>query len=64
MVKAKGLDGKDMHSHAPTRAILKTRLWYVELLKHCLVSFSFAHDSSFSTLVISLFNDAMIKYAF
>ena len=55
------LDGKDMHSHAPTHAILKKRVWHVKRLKH---RFSFAHDSSFSTLVISLFNDAMIKYAF
>ena len=35
------LDGKclQLHSHMPWHAILKTNVWFVECLKHCIVCF-------------------------
>ena len=59
-----GLDGRGLRSlsHAPTHAILKLQMWYVALLKHCVVCFpicSWIH--SVSILLITLFSVAFIK---
>ena len=42
-----GLNGKGirLHSHAPSGFILKTRVWHVERLKHCMMRSPFVYDS-------------------
>ena len=34
-----GWKGVQSHSHAPAQAILKTQVWYIKRLKHCVVRF-------------------------
>ena len=51
-----GLDGKDAqsHSHALAHVILKTHVWYVACLKHCMVFPHLLKIQSYSTLSVMI----------
>ena len=58
-----GLDGKgvQLHSHAPTYAILKTHVWYAVRIKYCVVLSQLFLIHSFSIFLITLFTVSLVK---